>query len=542
VKKQVVGFQNIYRDAFNSAFKQHQDEGKAAAIAITACENAGYKKDTAGMWIKAEESAGDELDFGTVQDSARTAQDSRAGKYGIAVKDGGNVTKPGQWSGVSDDEFLDPVNYRYPCHDADHTRAAAAYWGKPANQAQYSSAEKGIINRRLDAKRKKFGIGQVNAESFRKELLYIGSFPHPDDPTKIITITEENLREIAANSKRFLDSGGDIPLTLSHPKNQKEKMTEVVGWLDRIEIDPADGRLYGNLNTNDQATRLIKDDKVRSVSPGILYGVVTANGEFPVLIDHVALTNSPHLLAQSKKFVPVLAEGFSRGAIFFEGNAVNYEPGLSTYQKFVREIKALLARVSTDENIEAESAAEQQKGADMTELEQAKKEIDELKKQNDQSQVSLKKATDDLAALKKEKIDAETARIEAERKARKDTFLARVEKLKKDGKLQPAQALEIVALFEQLSDKKELKLEEGKAVSIEDYLLKGIEQNKSEFEQSKLKGIVKDEAGNLMFDIASIEGRKVLYEKVQAELKERKLGPEMYESIRDELLAAGPSK
>ncbi len=85
-------------------------------------------------------------------------------------------------------------------------------------------------------------------------------------------------------------------------------------------------------------------------------------------------------------------------------------------------------------------------------------------------------------------------------------------------------------------------INEGKAVSIEDYLLGSIEQNKSEFGTSKLKGVVKDEQGNLMFDLASTEGRKVLFEKVQAELKERKLGPEKYEEVRDELIAAGVSK
>jgi phage I-like protein len=100
------------------------------------------------------------------REKAKQAQEARSKKYGIAIKDGGNVTKPGEWSSVDDDEFLDPVNYRYPCPNADQTRAAAAYWGRPDNQQQYSSEEQSIINKRLDRFKEKFKIGQ---ETQRKE-------------------------------------------------------------------------------------------------------------------------------------------------------------------------------------------------------------------------------------------------------------------------------------------------------------------------------------------------------------------------------------
>jgi phage I-like protein/cation transport regulator ChaB len=99
-------------------------------------------------------------------EEARSDQESRSKKYGIAIKEGGHVTKPSEWESVNDDEFLDPVNYRYPCPDADQTRAAAAYWGRPDNQAQYSSEERSIINKRLERFKEKFKIGE-NAE--RKE-------------------------------------------------------------------------------------------------------------------------------------------------------------------------------------------------------------------------------------------------------------------------------------------------------------------------------------------------------------------------------------
>jgi phage I-like protein/cation transport regulator ChaB len=99
-------------------------------------------------------------------DQARQDQEDRSKKFGIAIKEGGHVTKPSEWEGADEDEFLDPVNFRYPCPDADQTRAAAAYWGRPDNQAQYSSEERGIINKRLARFKEKFKIGE---DAERKE-------------------------------------------------------------------------------------------------------------------------------------------------------------------------------------------------------------------------------------------------------------------------------------------------------------------------------------------------------------------------------------
>jgi phage I-like protein len=83
-------------------------------------------------------------------DEARNEQEQRAKKYNIGIKEGGHVTKPSEWEGVEDDQFLDPVNYRYPCPDADQARAAASYWGQAKNQEQYTQGERSIINERLE--------------------------------------------------------------------------------------------------------------------------------------------------------------------------------------------------------------------------------------------------------------------------------------------------------------------------------------------------------------------------------------------------------
>lgn len=105
------------------------------------------------------------------RDQAREAQLARSKKYHIGVKEGGHVTKPGEWSRVPDGQFLDPVNYRYPCPDAGQTRAAASYWGQEKNRKQYTPKERSIIKGRLDKFKQKFNIGEYRKESKMWEKL-----------------------------------------------------------------------------------------------------------------------------------------------------------------------------------------------------------------------------------------------------------------------------------------------------------------------------------------------------------------------------------
>lgn len=90
-------------------------------------------------------------------DSDKAAQEARSHKYHIAIKEGGNVTKPKEFEGVSDDAFGDPVNYRYPMADKAHADNAAARWGDASNREQYSSAEQKIIGDRIAARQRHFG-------------------------------------------------------------------------------------------------------------------------------------------------------------------------------------------------------------------------------------------------------------------------------------------------------------------------------------------------------------------------------------------------
>ena len=88
----------------------------------------------------------------------KQAQQARAKKYGIAVKtNNSNITKPGKWQNVPDTDWLDPVNYRYPMPDAGHVRNAAARLAQ-VEQGDYSTAEMGQMEKKLDKKRKEYKI------------------------------------------------------------------------------------------------------------------------------------------------------------------------------------------------------------------------------------------------------------------------------------------------------------------------------------------------------------------------------------------------
>jgi hypothetical protein len=81
-------------------------------------------------------------------DVEKQAQVDRSQQYGIGIKQGGNVTKPGEFASIPDDEFADPVNYRYPV-DKEHCKPALGYFDQPDNRSQYSSEEQAKILQKI---------------------------------------------------------------------------------------------------------------------------------------------------------------------------------------------------------------------------------------------------------------------------------------------------------------------------------------------------------------------------------------------------------
>jgi phage I-like protein len=185
-------------------------------------------------------------------DEERQAQDARSKKYNIGVKDGGSLTKPSQWQNVPDDEWLDPVNYRYPCPDAGQTRAAASYWGQSGNQAQYNPEERSVINGRLDSFEKKFGIGQFKKEGAKmitklRKILVLADDAGED---KVLAAAEQlvaakkDLEQKPVIAKQVLEAldlqSGDVSVVVAsiHALKQAGK-----GAVSREEFEKIQGKL-----------------------------------------------------------------------------------------------------------------------------------------------------------------------------------------------------------------------------------------------------------------------------------------------------------
>lgn len=177
------------------------------------------------------------------REEAKEAQEARSKRYGIGIKEGGHVTRPGEWENITDDDFLDPVNYRYPCPDADQTRAAAVYWARERSQAQYTEEERRIIEKRLDEKRKKFKIGEhagekggsfMNIKDFLKSLFTRAIDEIPEDqlslePPRTFTETEVKAREQEAAKKAREKADAEF----AHREAEAKRRTEIAAWISQ---------------------------------------------------------------------------------------------------------------------------------------------------------------------------------------------------------------------------------------------------------------------------------------------------------------------
>jgi hypothetical protein len=86
-----------------------------------------------------KELVGDDSDYiKESRDELLEALREREKKYGYKAPLNANLTKPSRWENVPDDEFADPVGYKYPVHTPRNCRAALTYFNKPENRTFYT--------------------------------------------------------------------------------------------------------------------------------------------------------------------------------------------------------------------------------------------------------------------------------------------------------------------------------------------------------------------------------------------------------------------
>lgn len=137
------------------------------------------------------------------REKARQEQQQRSQKYRIGVKDGGNVTKPGEYANLSDDQFADPVNYRYPI-DEEHVQAALAYFNQSDNRRAGGYSHEEAV--KIMAKIIQAALGAGKEVSWQPEDPVYRDLPE-DLKSKLSGYTKENLAEkLAATEKELTET------------------------------------------------------------------------------------------------------------------------------------------------------------------------------------------------------------------------------------------------------------------------------------------------------------------------------------------------
>jgi phage I-like protein len=186
---------------------------------------------------------------------ARAAQAARAKQYGIGVKDGGNVTKPGQWSQVPDSDWGDPVNYRYPMPDAAHARNALARWGDASNRAQYTEAEQNIIEKRIRSRAKALGVQSQEGSAMKEKLMKLLGLDSEPPEAEILALVDRRVKEAgvlteigaALDLKAEEISGAKIKGAILALKQGQDQLTSLQREVEALKAQ----------NARDQAEKLV---------------------------------------------------------------------------------------------------------------------------------------------------------------------------------------------------------------------------------------------------------------------------------------------
>lgn|GEM_PF-2233121 len=86
----------------------------------------------------------------------------RSEKYGIEIREDGHLTPPSKYFNMgakTEDDYADPVNWRYPIHDKEHALAALRYFAKEKNRNEYKKEKSRlVILQRIIEACLKFGV------------------------------------------------------------------------------------------------------------------------------------------------------------------------------------------------------------------------------------------------------------------------------------------------------------------------------------------------------------------------------------------------
>lgn len=380
------------------------------------------------------------------------------------------------------------------------------------------------------------------ANLFVKQLLYTGRWKHPQNPEKWVRVTTEELKLAKKNVSAYLSKGGRIPVVYPpHPHEPIDKIEQNVGYLRGVfQWSPND--LMSVLELNEKASGWIREDKVKDVSPSMVYDVHTARGVFDILFDHICITPDPYLIGQTE-FQPFIAQRYSKAVTFFAGNLVSYEDNRGDNMKtelqetigalwasvkklkgisadVLKSIKANITSVAKAADIEPPDFEGANYKEETTMTDEERKEFDKLKTQNADLTEKLKTAEE----KSKTSGDELTKIKDDEDKADLESFKSEVEQMVKDGQVKPVERDKLVAQYESYPDRRKAMVEYGdNKLSIRDSL---ITPYKDRPKSMTTKVALESEVGKIRvksgqtFDRESVKGRNDFHDYCMASISE----------------------
>lgn len=286
----------------------------------------------------------------------KEAQLERSRKYGIAPKEGGHLTIPSEhrrrWPGISEEDYLDPVNYRYPCPDAEQTAVAARYWGQADNRAQYTEEEQRIIERRLEEFKRKFKVGEYAEASKDAISLALAADGAPQWiqvlPAGLVRSQKGEFLVDQAAAQEILKwwSGrkNDLVIDYEHQTLSGQE-APAAGWIKELVWRGQEG-LWARVEWTPRARQYIANREYRYLSPVVL--VRRSDGR-AVALHSAALTNTPAV----DGMVPIVnKEEVESMGVLVEIRAALGLPEGTPDERVLAEVKALSGRAAHREVLE----------------------------------------------------------------------------------------------------------------------------------------------------------------------------------------------
>jgi hypothetical protein len=250
-----------------------------------------------------------------VSSKDKKAQQARSQRYGISVRDDGNVTKPSKWESVSDSQWGDPVNYMYPVPDKAHAANAKSRFTQ--NKGEYDTRSRAAVMRRLNRLLRKYGLEPMKSDEETEDTqdfngLLIGRIQLEDEgndeggvlipAARLATFNhpwygkmffDEDLFESFIDNWQSDVLGTQLAIDAEHRRNGMLGGM-ALGWIDKLELNQDDGIFYihgqptdvgkQHLGNTYKYASIEYDPNFKDQETGIEYG--------PVLIA-VAATNHP---------------------------------------------------------------------------------------------------------------------------------------------------------------------------------------------------------------------------------------------------------